>query len=405
MISILNEGFRIFKRSISVRKKGFKVYEGDTENICKQIINECYDKNKNYFMTSTGHFREFYTRDFGWCTESLINLGYKKEVKKTLEYALSKFQSQRRIGTTITPTGKVLNIYRYAPDSLAYITNSLKLLGDKKLISKYKKFLELEIQKFKQTVLNEKTGLVKNKFFSSIKDQSIRQSSCYDNIMLALVSKNAKELGLKNPLENYDFKKIITKNFWTGEYFLDDLSGSKIVSGDANIFPFWTKIFDSQKMLDSCIKKIKEQKLDLPFPLKYTAKKYKNQKYNLIAKIFSPNYETNSLWMHLGLIYLTIHQTKNQQPRPKGRGMLVHKKEFATTNSRSLSIFKEGVFFFSNNKQIKNYLKIYDDLIFKNKNFLEVFDKKGNPYKTSFYCCDEGMLWSAIFLDLFKYYF
>jgi hypothetical protein len=41
-------------------------------------------------------------------------------------------------------------------------------------------------------------------------------------------------------------------------------------------------------------------------------------------------------------------------------------------------------------------------LIKEHKNFLEVFNRKGKPFKNPFYIADESMLWAAKYLDLVK---
>jgi len=39
-------------------------------------------------------------------------------------------------------------------------------------------------------------------------------------------------------------------------------------------------------------------------------------------------------------------------------------------------------------------------LIETNRNFLELFDNKGKPFKSKFYHADESMLWAANYLTL-----
>ena len=72
----IGEGLRMFKRRRKYEQEGFKPYEGNAKNICEQIVRNCYNKKENYFMTSLGHFCEYWSRDFGLCVESLKKLGY-----------------------------------------------------------------------------------------------------------------------------------------------------------------------------------------------------------------------------------------------------------------------------------------------------------------------------------------
>ena len=231
---LLSEAWRIFKRS----RKQIKEYSGNADQICKQIIKDCW--NGKYFQVSNGHFCEFYIRDFGWCIDSLLKLGYNKEVKQTLEYVMEIY-SRQGLKTTITPRGKAVDFFNYAPDSLAYLLRSLRV--SKFNIDKYRFFLEKEIKKCYNLCFNENTSLVKaDKYFSSMKDEAKRRSSCYDNIMLAVISKEADNLKLTNPFSKYDIKSAIKKNFWNGEYFYDDIRRNKKITGDSNIIPFWMEI-------------------------------------------------------------------------------------------------------------------------------------------------------------------
>ncbi len=357
----ISEGFRILKRAVSVQINGIKRYPGNAEDICQQIVNDCW--NGRYFQTSIGHFCEFYTRDFGWCTYSLLRLGYKEEVVKTLDYALTFFEKHQKITTTITPSGKPINVFHYSPDSLPFLLRSLRLAKADFLVEKYKDFLDKEIIKYYDVVLDKEKGIVKeNVKFSSIKDHFNRQSSLYDNIMLCLLSEEINKSKLfENPFKNYNFKKIIKEKFWTGSYFLDDLSGSRHIAGDANVFPFYLGIFDDKNMLKKAIEKIIDAKLDEPFPLKYTNQQIKSTQK--LMELLTPNYEGTAIWTHLGPMYLSLLKKVN-----KNRYTILVEK--------------------------------YDDVIEKYGNYLEVFNPNGSVYRTPFYYSDEGMLWAANYLVL-----
>ena len=103
MLVYFSEVMRMFLRKLKVKFKGINRYKGNDESICAQIIRDCYNRDKNYFMVSNGHFCEFYARDFGWCTQALLSLGYRREVLNTLDYALSRCKSYGRIEQAISP--------------------------------------------------------------------------------------------------------------------------------------------------------------------------------------------------------------------------------------------------------------------------------------------------------------
>lgn len=354
----LNEGLKILFRSIRVKTKGIKRYKGNEEQICRQILDDCW--NGKYIQVSRGHFNAFYIRDFAFFVNSHIKLGYKKRVIKTLKYALDKF-SKQKLTTTITASGKAIDIFRYSPDSLALLIYSLRKANAYDLIKKYKKFLNKEIKRFYNVVLDKEKGIVKsNKVFGSIKDNAIRSSSVYDNCMLGLLADELKKIKiLDNPFKKYNFRKTIKETFWNGSYFKEDLK-SNVVAGDANTFPFWTGLFKNKKMFKSCLKKIQENKLDKPFPLRYTNKRYK-EKHSFIDSLV-PNYEGDTCWIHLGLCFMDVVKKYDK-------------------------------------KLLKKYVKQYSDNLIKYKNFLEIYDKEGKPYKSMFYYSDESISWCAGFLE------
>ncbi len=355
-----SEGIRIFRRKFLVSLHGTKKHFGDVDSICRQIVKGCW--NGKYYQTSTGHFCEFYTRDFGWSIESLLKLGEKERARTTLNYALHHFEGQNKITTTISPNGVCFDFPYYAPDSLAYLLQSLRLLNDRMLVNKYKEFLEKEITKFQHLAMGKNDLVRKDKYFSSMKDYAQRQSSCYDNCMLAVVAREARNLKLKNNLDSFQhYKKRIKENFWNGSYFYDDITKKPYVAGDANVIPFYLKIFEERKMLKQAIQSIMQERLDRPFPLKYSTRSPEHKTISI--EILAGDYERDAVWMHLGLMYLKILK------KIDGKQFLFHKNQ-------------------------------YKRLIEEQKTFLEVFNRNGKPFSTPLYYTDEGMLWAANYLTL-----
>ncbi len=300
----LGEGYRMLRRSIRVKKQGFKQYKGSAKQICKQIIEDCWNKEEQFFKTSNGNFCQFWSRDFGMCAEHLVNLGHRGRVVKTLRYALERFRKSNKITTTITPGGKPFNFPTYAPDSLAYLLWSIKVSKSRALLNDYRIFLNKQINIFFETVIDKQTRLVrKDREFSSMKDLAKRTSSCYDNCMAAMVKQLAKELKLDNRFGNCCTKKLIKDNFWTGSYFIDSLSDKRLASGDANTYPYWTGLFTEKSMIQKSINKIKKLGLDKPFPLRYTTKPEQKMYW---TSGFIGGYEDHTAWIHLGGSYLGV---------------------------------------------------------------------------------------------------
>jgi hypothetical protein len=369
---LASEALRMFLRRLDVAFNGVEEYGGSAEKICSQIIKDCYNHKKDYFMTSNGHFSEFYCRDFGWCTESLIGLGYRREVISTLAYALQAFKRHGSIEQSINPSGKPFTFpsNKYSPDALAFLVHSLRLANATYLINKYKRFLDEEIKKYYELVIDPSTGLVrKDKSFSSIKDYSVRQSSCYDNCVTGMLAQDLAQIKvLDNPFakHGHDYSRLLMKHFWTGEYFLDDLSGDKRICGDANYMPFWTGLITDKKILAKAIASVQKEGLDKLFPLKYTAKRHEKQKM-IPLELLAGDYERGSVGAHLGMMFIKV----------------------AAMHDPALA---------------RNYLLQYKEKIEENHNFLEVYDTNGKPFKTLFYYSDEGMLWAANFLCMSKNY-
>ncbi|MBD3230670.1 MAG: hypothetical protein GF329_21000 [Candidatus Lokiarchaeota archaeon] len=360
-IAHLKEGWRIYKRRRRVNKKGLHTYEGNAAEICEQIIEDCW--NGTYFQTSTdyGHYCEFYMRDFGWAIESLLELGHKERVIQTLEYALDKYSNQG-LTTTINPKGKCIDIFKYSPDSLAYLIRCLRIAEASDLIEKHEPFLIKEINMCFDRCFDKNTSLIRDDVhWGSMKDSTHRNCSTYDNIMLAMVSKDLNHLHLPNPFKDYDIKSAILNNLWNGEYFYDDIHKHELVTGDNNTFPYWTGIFKNENMIKSSIKSIQSAELDSPFPLKYSNKKISKEVF--WRKWFVSDYQTHSIKTHMGAIY--IHMVKKFFP--------------------SLA---------------KIYIDKYTELIETHGTYLENYTSKGEPLNTKFYYSDEGNLWSANYLTL-----
>jgi hypothetical protein len=169
---------------------------------------------------------------------------------------------------------------------------------------------------------------------------------------------------LDNPFKKYDYKKLIKKHFWTGSYFLNDLSGHKEVIGDANIYPFWFSVFDSKEMLKKAVKSIQKNNLDKPFPLKYNSRKSKNEKM-IFVEFFVHNWEKDAIWPQMAFVYIDLLSKIDK-------------------------------------KKARFHLEQYTRVIKINKNFLEVYDPNGKPFSTPFYTVDESMSWAVMFLALKK---
>ncbi len=345
MLTMIQEGIRIGSLSIFKKIFGHKHYSGDAKEICTEIINDCW---KGEYFAGGGHFRQFWTRDFGFMTPYLLKLGLNDKVIKTLSYANRIFNKYGVVTTTFKEN--IIKVYDYSIDSFALFVRSAKLANYKLK----KEFIEKEVKTiFKRAIGSN--GLVRKGYFSSFKDYYKRNSSTYDNIMIAMLAEDLKDF--KTELDSYDFKKIIKKNLWNGQYFYDDLDREKYVAGDANVIPFWTGIFNSKDMIKSSMKAIRSEKLDQPFPLKFT--NFRNKKKEIgLGRALVPNYQGDTIWSLWGILYIDV--VSRVDP------------ELART-----------------------YLSKYEELTNKHKTFLEVYNREGKPYRSLVYSSCDSMLWAA----------
>jgi hypothetical protein len=360
--------WRMLWRRIKYDFKPLPQYSGSATSICKKIVKKCY--NGKYLQVSSGHFKNFYCRDFGMCVEGLLSEGHEKYVINTLSHALKIFKKHNIITTTINSNGIPRNFFDPGVDSLPFLLRALRLAIEnpkiksiaRNLRKEYKEFLEKQILLFLQWIDIE-TGLVKSNLkLSTMKDHCNRLSSCYSNCMSGMLSNEADKLKLTNPLGRFDYKAILIENFYNGYYFDDDMC-SDYISGDANVFPFYCDIIDDPILFKSCLRAIQQDELDSPFPLRYTKEKIENRENNILPMIVAPGYEDNTIWVHLGMCFLY-----------------------------TIAKFEP--------KMLDEYLVAYTTTIVRHKNFLEVFNSNGTPYTSFFYVADDSMSWAVMYLHL-----
>jgi len=366
--SILAQGYmaaKIVWRTFKVRVWSYKKYAGNAKQIIRQIIDGCWvpltGSKQGYFCASADHFHDFWMRDFSMSSSALIKLGYKDKVQKTLEYALKIFKRDEKITTTIVHN-RAVDMPAYASDSLPYLIHALRVLGNKKLIKKYQSFLERQAKIYWEIIWDKRLGTVRQDIhFAAAKDMVKRQASCYDTCMVGMLARDLQALSLKNPIEA-NISKLLMKRYFAKEYFLDDLSGRKYLSADAQIFPFWTGLIDDKKILKKIIAAVHAKKMDRPFPIKHTERRIKKIE-RLQGRLFVPNYQGSTIWTQVGALWI----------------------ELVSQIDPALA---------------QKYIRQYKNHIEKYQTFFEVFHPNGKPYQSLLYVTDEGMLWSSIFLAI-----
>ena len=240
---LAGEGLRMLFVNARAKLFGLKKPSGNDIERCRQIVEDCYDKKLRCFRVTQrfGNYPVFYARDFGWCTQALINLGHKPRVLSSLDYALKKYSKHKGIKVAINLRGLPFDFPDvYSPDSVAYLFRSLRIAEARSLIVEYKDFLNSEIKRFEGIAIGS-NGLIQRKHFSGMRDYSVSKGSCYDMIMACMLSdeidkinkmiradkivkygKNMKAKAniLDNTLAKYPLKKNLIKYFWTGNLII-----------------------------------------------------------------------------------------------------------------------------------------------------------------------------------------
>jgi len=352
----LSEGLRFFRRRLGF--SGFRRFDGDAFAICREVVDACW--NGRFLQVSSGHYRQVYARDLGWCAPALLALGHRDRVLATLSYAFERWSRAGRITVAITPSGRPFDFPSYPSlDSIAYVFNTLRLVHAKDLVEQHRPFLKSQVRWVASLVQDD--GLPRPIRFSGMRDYAIRQQSCYDTAALGLLSRCLDDLRLQNPLPSASrYAKLLKSHFWTGRHFRDDLSGKDVVTADANIYPFWWGIIKSGKMLKSAVRSLQSEGLDVPFPLKYVRSKSREDKM-LWMERFVSGWERDAIWSHMAMPYIEL-----------------------------LASFDK--------RRAKEHLRSYASLIERHGTYVEVFAPSGEPFKTPFYVADEGMLWASQFL-------
>lgn len=362
MLAKITPPLLMLKRRLS--KKPFKKYKGDIKQITESILRNCY--KKNHFVVSDGHFKQFYCRDFGMITKSLLKLGYKKEVFSTLDYVISMFKKHNKVTTTIS-NNKPVDFFTFGVDSLPFLLRSIRLAMGEGYKLKEKHFLQSQIHYYFKTIYNPETKLVKIGKFSSAKDHYTRKSCSYDNsAMIGLcnevddINKLFGRIILLYPVNKKESKSAFQKALYNGEYFYDDLDRMEYIASDAQIFPFYWRVFTSKLMKAKVYEYLKP--LSKHLPIQYTKEQIKEKESYLQSKL-APNYEGNTYWLHIGICYVETLDDKDE---------------------------------------LKRNLANVKKMILQYKNFIEVFNPDMTPYKSLFYIADESMSWIAPYYYLLQ---
>lgn len=374
----------------------------------KKIIEEIHEKRfdpKNMYLISGDHFSVFYPRSMGIFYHSILDprtalhdddwLNKQKIYLKTLSFALNVYSQSKTLSTTIVPTTPnsviLLNIYATPSDTLYSIFYAFsQLLGNKdlekiypaikktgynlstqktakKMLDKYQSVLKQHFKNYKKFVFDKKTGLIKKDILiSGTKDIVRKQSGFYDNVIFWKTVELAQKLKIIEKDEEFlkDLKsKIIEKFFIKDGLFLEDLSKESIknkwYSSDW-LIAYQTGFLDVDNKADfSYLKKatqyVIDNKIDLPFPLRYHLDQRRNRLY-LPVRIGAKDYGSSVIWSHWGTEFIKLLLT-------------ISKKE----NNKKFRKIAQG------------HLKTFEYNISRYRGYPEVYRSNGDFYTSIFY--------------------
>jgi hypothetical protein len=351
---------RIARRAV----RGHRRYPGDARAIARACVDACWDGD--HFVASGGHFRQFWTRDLGFSAEPLVRTGYADHVRASLAWALDAWSHDGRVTTTVFPGRRPRDVYALGIDSLPLLVHALRVCGADDLVARHARWLEREVRRYAQAVLDPATGLVRSdRRFSSHRDTVVTAGNAYANAMVVSLDRHLRETGwLPSPIPDGAADRFVTA-FWRGDRFVER-PDADLVTGDALIFPFWSGAVPDGLGLERALKTARDAGLATPLPLRYVARRDPAAE-DPVQRLFVPDYQGTAIWTSLGAIYLQL---------------------LARVDPSAA----------------RAALTTYAELIERDGTVWEVLRDDLRPYagRLGLFRADEAMLWSAILLDLLE---
>ena len=400
-------GFAVAKNLVHILNSRWHHSPASNKTTVKGIVDDIYrlrfDPHK-LLLTSGDHFSALFVRNLGVFYYPTLDPAIPATEKRwhdrqivyiqTLAYALGVFDKQKKLTTTIVPTGRYaatcVNFHAYPSDTLYGMLYALAALLGKEsaqpiryapprheldsipaaeiLLATYGNSLGEHYRQYREKVFDEATGLVSlSALMSGAKDITKRQSSFYDNVIFWKTTELAMTLGLIPEDRAFltELKKRILGSFWLHDegYFLEDLSEEglrgKYYSSDWMIVlatGFLTPGKKSERdYFVRSVAYIRRMKIDRPFPIKYQHETRAHRQF-FFVRLAVAVYGGDAIWSFWGMEYLKI--------------LLLLSNETGETDYLKLC---------------DDYIKLYRQNIIKNRGFPEVYDKNGKLLETPIY--------------------
>jgi hypothetical protein len=360
-VYVHNAGIRVLRQL-----RGHTRHPGEAAAVIRACIEACW--NGRTFTASPGHFDMFWTRDLSFSAPSLVRLGYRDRVHMSLSYALDVWTKRRsHITTTIHYWDRPGDVFEYGVDSLPLFMAALRATGADDLVERHRAWLEAEVAHFYDRVIDPTTGLVRSdRKFSAHRDTVVNRSNAYGNTMVALLAKTIEETGwFASPFARHfegDYGRLLLEHFWVDDHFRDAL-GDETVSGEANIWPFYTGVIADPAIISPALAYLDANGFCDPYPLRYETSRRPEREVWLTRHIL-PDYQGSTVWTSLGAMYLQVLRTVDL----------------------TLAVAETAR---------------YVEWIERDGTFWEVMNSKGQNWVSPRWIMigEESMLWSAIFLD------
>jgi hypothetical protein len=361
---LMGAGINVAVRSLFRRLFGWRRHRGDAAEICRRVVDSCW--TGEFFAGSAGHFKQFWTRDLAMCTPALCRLGRRDQVIQSLAWGLERFEKAGRITTTIFNRRFARDVYAYASDSLPMLLFALRMADAPHLIDRHRALLTRETTRYIESVFDPELGMARpNGYFSGPRDCMTGRSTVFANTMIALLIKLLDvDRRLPNPLAGHDLQALLVRHYWTGDYFRDSLD-RELPSGDANVWPFFFDVLDDDDMKRRAFATLEARGFTKPVPMRYFERRMPEAELP-IPRFFTPNYQGDPSWTQLGPAYLRLLSNVDRLKMEEHRAAMAQ-------------------------------------FIERDGNYIELYNTDGKPYsgRALFYYADQGMIWAAMFLDLY----
>lgn len=290
---------RIARRAV----RGHTRFDGDAAAIARACVEACWDRD--HFVASGGHFRQFWTRDTGFSAVPLVRTGFGDRLRETLAWALDAWAPSGRVTTTIFPGRRPRDVYTLGVDSLPLLFHALRACDAADLVVRHAAWLGPEVDRYVAAVVDPASGLVRaDRRFSSHRDTVVTANNAYANAMVVLLDGILRETGwLPSPVPAGAVDRFLAA-FWRADRFVDTPASDRI-SGDGTVFPFWLGIVPDDAGLAGALAAARADGLVSPLPMRYVAR-HDHTEEDAVQRLFVPDYQGTAIWTSLGAIYLQL---------------------------------------------------------------------------------------------------